>query len=207
MKVCNEADANKMTNFHNTYLAKLNQQLLAESQTEGNEPMTFYDGAWRTKLTLDYDPYKQLMTQSAREIVSNGAPTEAMVWFAKQPTTVVDPLQIVFGVNTLLNTRKLNEARLALALFKNLPFDAAAQWVGNDIFRQALMTGDIPLIHEIWLLGALKDKDAIKLADAACFENGWVPFEAVEWYKIHRGLLPTQKTTERYEYLGIKELK
>jgi hypothetical protein len=207
LKICKDADPNKMTSFHDTYLVNLNHQLLAESQAEGNEPMTFYDRAWRYKLKLNYDPYKKFMTQSARDIVSDGGPTEAMVWFAKQPATIIDPLQIVFGVNTLLITRKLNEAHLALALFKDLPFNAAAKWVGSDIFREVLMTGDIVLIHKIWLLGALQDRRAIELADAACFDNGWVPFEAVEWYKVHRGLLPTQTITGRYEYLGIKELK
>lgn len=220
LSLCEKAAISSMNTFHDEYLVNLNNTLLKESlecrksfhKTDipkmTDTSITFYDSAWNYHLTLNYDPYKSVMTRSARMIVSDGGPIETLLWFSKMPPTVVDPLQIVYGVNTLCIKRKLKEVRIVLALFPNLPFEAVAKsGIGYDIFREVLMTGDVPLIHEIWLLGALKHPDAVALADAACFEKGWVPRDAVKWYKEHRNLEPRQFITERYDYLKTNFLE
>ena len=112
----------------------------------------------------------------------------------------IDLDQIVYGVNTLIITRKLTEAKLVLNLFPNLPFNRTAKDVGSDIFREALMTGDIPLIHEVWLLGGLQSSRAKELCDNA-IEKSWITKEAIDWYNEHRNVMPSQCITGRYDYL------
>jgi hypothetical protein len=113
----------------------------------------------------------------------------------------VEPKHIIYSINTLLTIRQLQRARVVLSLFPHVRFDEEAKDVGSDIFRNVLMTNDIPLIHELWLRGALTGEECYKLSDAACFEKGWVKEEALEWYKLHRDRKPEQKITGRYNYL------
>ena len=193
IEVCKSGNAERMSTFHSTYLHHLNDELKAESSD-----LTFRDSGWGTSYKLNYNPYRKLMTQSARDIVGDGGPIEAILWFSKQPN--LDLEQIVYGINTLMITRKLTEAKLVISLFPNLPFNRTAKDVGSDIFRTALMTGDIPLVHEVWLLGGLQSSRAKELCDNA-IEKSWITKEAIDWYNEHRNVMPYQHITGRYDYL------
>jgi len=201
LEICKSEDANSISAFHNTWIADLNKRLKEESiSNDSSKPYEYYDSAFKDYVvTFDYDPYVRFMTYSAREAITHNTSDEAILWFSKQES--IEPKHIVYAINTLLITRQLQRARLVLTLFPNLTFDKEAQDVGSDIFRTVLMTNDIPLIHEVWLRGALSGERCYELSDAAC-EQGWVPKEAVEWYKLHRDRRPEQKITRRYDYLG-----
>lgn len=201
LHVCKTGDMSTIQAFHSKHLANMQLECIDMYRKDAKTHRLYYDTTLKILFDLPYDPYKEFMTRSAREIIYNDGSAEAILWFSKQNPKVVDPLQVVYGVNSLFIMRKLKEARIVLALFPNLPFEAAANDVGNCIFRSVLMTGDIPLIHDVWLLGALKNESARAYADAACLKKGWVTPEAIQWYNEHRDKEPKQHITGRYEYL------
>jgi len=201
LNICKSGDTNSMSAFHNSFITDLNKRLKEESiSTDPTKPYQYYDESMFSKyvVTFDYDPYIRFMTYSAREAITHNTSDEAIVWFSKQK--LVEHKHIVYAINTLLITRQLNRARFVLSLFPTLSFAEEANHIGADIFREVLMTNDIPLIHELWLRGALNGERCYELCDAAC-EKGWVKEEALEWYKLHRDRKPEQKITGIYDYL------
>ena len=201
LDICMGGDAISMSAFHNSFIKDLNKRLKEESiSADPTKPYQYYDTSFSNYIvTFDYDPYIRFMTYSAREAITHNTSDEAIVWFSKQKS--VEHKHIVYAINTLLITRQLNRARLVLSLYPTLSFKEEAKGIGADIFREVLMTNDIPLIHELWLRGALTGERCYTLCDAACFKEGWVKEEALEWYKLHRYRRPEQKISGRYDYL------
>ena len=186
MDICNSGDIIYMSKFHNTWIVDLNKKLKEESISKDSiKPYQYYNPSsfYKDIITLDYDPYIRFMSYSARESITDSAPDETIIWFSKNKS--VEPKHVIYAINTLLAKRKLQRARFVLYLFPSLSFEEEARDIGSTIFRKVLMTNDIPLIHELWLRGALNGKHCYELCDNAC-EFGWVQPEAVEWYRLHR---------------------
>lgn len=187
VKICKKGNINEMNEFHDRWLSDMNQQLCIESfisqykhkqnfhliEIENFEYM-FYDGAWKQYYVLKFDPYRKLLNTSARDIIQEGDSLEAILWFSKQKN--IDGLQILHGLNTLILTKKIKEARIVMALFPEIPYSTE----NSDIFRSALRTGDKLLLLELLQKGAFHKK--VKQLCDLDLERGVFPEEIKNWY-------------------------
>lgn len=177
--ILQKGNTKNIDSFHNTFLMNVNKQLEIESIIKNYEKKyTFYDTAWRTFYTLDYDPYKKIIQHSARWLISEGEPVDSLVWLSKRND--LDEKQLLYGLYSLISRGKLNEAKLILYLFPTLPYNSS----DVNLFSIALLSKDIPLIHELWKRGAL-NMETKKCCDRYV-EKGMLRGEVLDWYIMHR---------------------
>lgn len=155
LRVCDTNNLIEVTNFHDNYVRNYDVNLRQYSKSK--DALVFYDSAWRSIQTLNFDIYNRFMNYSFRKSMcqNQNVTNEIVAWFLS--TGAIDDLHYHCAFNTLCHTGNLKTAKIMNDL-KPIDFHIhEKKEVHLDYFRAAASCNHLEMAKWLYSLGAHKD--------------------------------------------------